>query len=171
LNCAEHCLGVTGESLRPIGNAEEIADSAQCRRGFGETAADQHCGDVRLLLHLIGERNVSRGRAADVEHQIRRQPHDIFEINCIAPAGKPSDLRQLGILHRQKGLRLRTRGSCPAQHFLGCCRKECYRGWRPRWEDPPDRIRYIDSTTGGIGERLCRCELRRECQSGDRADT
>jgi hypothetical protein len=94
---------MAGKGFRPVGNAEQTADGAQCRGGVGQTATDQHRGNLRLLLHLIGQRNISCGRAADVEHQIRRQSHDVFEIDRIAAAGKAPDLGELGIRAGKNG--------------------------------------------------------------------
>ena len=138
--------------------------------GFGETATDQHRGDMGLLLHPIGERHIGGRGVADIEHQIGRQPHDIFEIDRVAATGEPAELRQLGIsspaeMGCASGLGARVQPSI----FSGASRVEGDRGRRPGGKHPPHLVRDIDPSTGGIGERPRLGERRRKSQPGDRA--
>jgi len=119
LNPAQYRLGIARERLGPLRDADETADGAQCRGGARETPADQHRRDMRLLLHLVGERHIGGGGVADIENEVGHQPHDVFEIDGVAATGQPTDLGELRVSRRQIGPRLRAGRPGPAQHLPG----------------------------------------------------
>jgi hypothetical protein len=92
LNFCDYCSGVAGELLGTLLSIENSAESAQCFSSIGEAAADQRRRNVRLLLHGVGERDIG-GRRVDIEHQVRRELYDIFEIDRVAAPGEPTQFR------------------------------------------------------------------------------
>src|SRR5262249_60038579 len=82
-----HVFGVARKALALLAPPDQCAESAVAQRNAFETAVEQRVGNARLLLHAVGERDVGRVHAADVQDEIGFEREHDFEIGGIAPPG------------------------------------------------------------------------------------
>ena len=76
---------------------EDVAQQPQRRRRRLEAAVDQDVGDLGLLLHVVGERDVGVAHGAEVEDQVGLGLEHHLEVGGAAAAGETAERRQVAI--------------------------------------------------------------------------
>ena len=87
VDVGEGRLGIGGELLAALGDAQDLAGQSQGGGRVGEAAVDQQIGDAGLLLHPVGQRDVGVADAAEVEDQVGLDLEDDLEVGGVAAAG------------------------------------------------------------------------------------
>ena len=147
----DRAFGVVREILALLAPPDQGAERAVADGNAGEAAVEQRIGNAGLLLHAVGERDVGRVDAADIENQIGLEREHDLEIGGVAAPGDAPDLRPPADVGQQELALLRTVGARPAEQKLGCQRVEHDRGRRPGREDTRDARRHRHSAAGTVG--------------------
>ena len=124
----------------------------QRRRGRLEAAVDQHVGDLGLLLHVVGERDVGVAHGAEVEDQVGLRLEHHLEIGGAAVTRQPAQRRQVAILRGDVGPLFRRRRIGPARHLLRRQHVDEDRGRRPSGEHALDLVGHLDLAPGRVGD-------------------
>src|SRR5262249_38859419 len=82
------------KALALLAPPDQCAERAVAQRNSLETAVEQRVGNARLLLHAVGERDVGRVHAADVQDEIGFEREHDFEIGGVAAPGDAAPLRR-----------------------------------------------------------------------------
>ena len=158
-NCADplrdrlhHLFGGAREVLALRGPADQRAERPIGLRDAVEAPVEQGIGNAGLLLHALGERDIGRARAADVEDEIGLERQHDLEIGGVAAPGDASHLRPAADVGQQELALLWPVGTRPAEQELGRERIEKDRRRRPRRKYALDLRRHRHRAAGAVGD-------------------
>ena len=97
-----HVFGGAREGLALLGPADQRAERTIGLRDAVEAAVEQRIGNAGLLLHAVGERDVGRADAADVEDEVGLEREHDLEIGGVAAPGDAADLRPAADVGQQE---------------------------------------------------------------------
>src|SRR6516162_9873222 len=160
-------FGVARKALALLAPPDQCAERAVAQRNALETAVEQCVGNARLLLHAVGERDVGRIHAADIEDEIGFEREHDFEIGGIAAPGDAAHFGPVADIGQEEFALLRPVGAWPADEQFGRERVEKDRGRWSRRKDALDTRRHRHGAAGAVGHARgarapCPQQARRE---------
>src|SRR6516162_10300683 len=144
-------FGVARKALALLAPPDQCAERAVAQRNALETAVEQCVGNTRLLLHAVGERDVGRVHAADVEDEIGFEREHDFEIGGVAAPGDAAHFGSAADVGQEEFAFLRPVGARPADEQFGRERVEKDRGRWSRRKDALDTRGRRHDAAGAVG--------------------
>src|SRR5262245_14832409 len=149
----DRVFGVARKRLTLLATADQVTERAIGERNAVEAAVEQRVGDAGLLLHAVGERDIGRIDAADVENEIGLEREYDLEIGGVAAPGDATHFRPAADVGQEEFALLRPIGARPAEETLGGERIEKARRRWSRRKNALDPRRYRDAAAGAVGDR------------------
>ena len=118
-NASKLRFGVARERFAPLGYADRRADFAKQPRRTGQRAVEQQIGNRGLRLDALGERDVRRGRRADVDDDVRLRLQHALGVRRVAAARQAGEFRQRCNRIRQKRALVVAWRARPADPLFG----------------------------------------------------
>src|SRR5262249_4678064 len=163
-------FGVARKALALLAPPDQRAERAIAQRNALETAVEHRVGNARLLLHAVGERDIGRVHAADIEDEIAFDREHDFEFGGVAAPGDAAHFGPAADVGQQELAFLRPVGARPADEQLGRERVEKDRRRRSCRKDALDTRRHRHGAAGAVGHARGARTRRRQQGRGETCD-